>query len=57
MRIVECAAQVVRGVTGLCQLRGGPFNDPGRVGGVIGPEVAGVLFGVEPAVQLAEQLR
>ena len=55
--VVECAAQVVRGVTGLGQLCGGPINDPGRVGRVVGAESAGVLFGVEPAAQLAEQLR
>ena len=55
--MVEGAAQVVRGVTGLGQPVGGPINDPGRVGRVVGAESACVLFDVEPAAQLAEQLR
>ena len=48
MCVVKCAAKVVCGVTGLGQPVVGPIDDPGRVGRVIGPEPAGVLFGVKP---------
>ena len=57
VRVVEGAAQVVRSTTGLSKLVGGPVDDVGWVGVVVGPDSAGVLFVVEPFAELAEQLR
>jgi len=47
----------MRFVTGSVQLLRRPVQPSGRVRDVVGPEPAGVLFGVEPAAELAEQLR
>lgn len=39
------------------EVGGGLVDDPARVGVVVGPDPAGVVFGGQPAVQLPQELR
>jgi hypothetical protein len=55
--VVEGVAQLVREASGVGEVGGGVGDDRRRVGRVVGADPAGVLLGVQPAVELPQQLR
>lgn len=54
---VQRVGQFVGDVAGVGQLSGCPADGRAGVGLVVGPDTAGVVFGVQPAAELGEQLR
>ena len=57
LRAGQDVRQVVCGVAGVGELSGGVADGPAGVGAVVGSQAVGVVFGVQPLVELAEELR
>ena len=57
LRAGQDVRQVVRGVAGVGQVGGCIADGRAGVGAVIGSQAAGVVFGVQPLVELTEELR
>ena len=57
LRAGQDVRQVVCGVAGVGELSGGVADGPAGVGAVVGSHAAGVVFGVQPLIELAQELR